>query len=88
MIFAEISARMPVLPPHFVIHLVDQLTEEESAFAAARTWLESKLDVSFQDLVRREHALQSTKQVSIANDALEMSGANILDIWQPPHKSN
>lgn len=81
MIFAEISGAMPVLPPHFAIHLLDQLAEEETAFSAAQEWLQGKLNASFQDVIHREQAGQSAKQVSIANDVTSLRRLAQLD-WR------
>jgi cyclic beta-1,2-glucan synthetase len=81
MIFSEISAQNPSLPPHFVIRLIDQLSEEETVFAAAQQWFESKLQCPLQDLIRNEHAQQSQKQVSIANDVTSLRRLAQLD-WQ------
>jgi cyclic beta-1,2-glucan synthetase len=80
-IFAEISAQTPVLPPHFVIHLMDQLAEEETIFSAAQKWLEARLESSFQEVIRREHARQSAKQLSIANDVTSLRCLAQLD-WR------
>ena len=81
MIFSEIAASMPVLQPHFAIHLVDQLTEEDTVFSAAQKWLEGELKTSLEETIRSEHTRQSTRQVSIANDVTGLRRMAQLD-WR------
>jgi cyclic beta-1,2-glucan synthetase len=80
-IFAEITATVPVLEPHFLIRLIGQLSEEETAFSAAHKWLESRMDIPFPEMIRAEHARQTKKQVSIANDVTTLRRLTQLD-WR------
>ena len=81
LIFSEIADSDPVLEPHFIIRLMSQLSEEEDVFAAAQKWLEGKLEHSLQETIRSEHASQSGKQISIANDVTSLRRLAQLD-WR------
>ncbi len=81
LILSEISSLAIAMQPHFVIRLIDQLAEEEGGYSAAQKWLEGKMNVPYPELIRREHALQSSKQVSIANNVTSLRRLAQLD-WR------
>ena len=80
-IFAEISAAIPMLQPHFLIRLIGQLSEEETVFTAAQKWLGSKLEAPLPETIRAEHARQTRKQVSVGNDVTTLRRLTQLD-WR------
>jgi cyclic beta-1,2-glucan synthetase len=85
-IFSEITSSNPALEPHFIIRLMNQLSEEEDVFSAEQKWLEGKLGLPLQETIRSEHARQSRKQVSIANDVTSLRRLAQLD-WREMFES-
>ncbi len=81
MIFSEINGKGFLGKAHFILHLMDQIVGEEAIFSEAQHWIKERGESSFADIIRREHARQSAKQISIANDVNSLRRLAQLD-WR------
>ena len=66
-ILNELATAQRDLPPHFAVRLTSQLLDEEDTLALVQKWLEGRLGIALQDLIRQEQARQAADQISIAN---------------------
>lgn len=78
----ELASRVPELHAPFVVHLMQQLRDQDPIIAPAIQWLERRMqqaNVTLEEYIRAEHHHRAVNRVSIGNAITSMRLLGVID---------